>query len=262
MQTPRMPQTASIELADGRLVRFTIRTSSKSRSIRLKLNARNGLLVSAPAGIGRQKVLDMVASKADWIARHLSRFDEVRHLLTEAAPVRPQAFELPALAESWRVEYQETRAKTVGARTDQPGRIIVFGAIEDPADCQAALRRWLMRHAKTSLVPWLQRLSQETGLRYADVAIKSQRTRWGSCSADHRISLNSKLLFLPRDLVRYVLVHELCHTLEPSHSQRFFAIAKAWIPNIEKIHGEVREAWRLLPAWTLPFLPRRIDQIV
>lgn len=257
-----MAQTARVELADGRLIHYTIRTSAKSRSISLKLNARNGLLVSAPAGTATKQVMELVASKADWIAHHLSRFDEVRHLLTEAVPVRPQAFDLPALAETWRVEYQETRAKTVGARTDQPGRIIVFGAVEDMAACQAALRRWLARHAKESLVPWLQRLSEETGLRFSDTAIKSQRTRWGSCSAGKRISLNCKLVFLPSDLVRYVLVHELCHTLEPNHSQRFFTIARVWAPNLEQLHGQIQDAWKLVPAWAIPVRPAKKDHLV
>jgi hypothetical protein len=185
----------------------------------------------------------------------LSRFDEVRQFLSEIVPARPQAFDLPALGESWRVEYLETRAKTVGARTHQPGRIIVSGAVQDTMACQAALRRWLARHAKENLGPWLQRVSEETGIRFSEVAIKSQRTRWGSCSADKRISLNCKLLFLPRDLVRYVLVHELCHTLEHNHSPRFWSLVRAWVPGLEEMHGRMQEAWKMVPTWAIPIQP-------
>lgn len=79
--------------------------------------------------------------------------------------MRPQAFDLAALAESWRVEYRETRGKTVGARTDRVGRVLVFGAVSDPERCKAALRRWLARRAKELLEPWLQSLSEQTGLK-------------------------------------------------------------------------------------------------
>lgn len=247
-----MAQAAHINLADGRRVDFIIRTSAKTRSISLKLSARNGLLVCAPSGLSVQKVIDLVSGKADWIAHRLVQFNEVRHLLTEIAPTRPQAFKLPALAESWQVEYVVTNAKTVGARTDRLGRVVVFGAIEDTLACQAALRRWLARHAKETLVPWIERVSEETGLSFLDVALKSQRTRWGSCSANKRISLNCKLLFLPRDLVRYVLVHELCHTLEHNHSQRFWGLIRGWIPALESMHGQMRDAWKHIPPWAQP----------
>jgi YgjP-like, metallopeptidase domain len=52
--------------------------------------------------------------------------------------------------------------------------------------------------------------------------VKSQRTRWASCSAKKNLSLNTKLLFLSPDLVRYVLIHELCHTVYMDHSKEFW----------------------------------------
>jgi predicted metal-dependent hydrolase len=60
-------------------------------------------------------------------------------------------------------------------------------------------------------IPWLKRVSKKTGLSYAAASIR-QQTRWGSCSSRRLINLNARLLFLPPNLVTYVLVHELCHT--------------------------------------------------
>ena len=193
---------AHLDLPDGRELAFEIRSSAKARSLRLKISARDGLVVIAPNGVERGRVMQLVVSKADWIAERLTEFDAVRHLVRDIPSVRPQAFDLPALAESWRVEYRPTRSQTVGARTDQAGRILVSGAIEDVEACQAALRRWLARHAKVALSSWLTNVAQQTGLRYTDLAVKNQRTRWGSCTAHGRVSLNCKLLFLPRELVR------------------------------------------------------------
>lgn len=120
---------AHLDLPDGRELEFEIRSSTKARSLRLKISARAGLIVIVPSGLERDRILQLVASKVDWIAERLSEFDSVRHLVSEAAPVRPQAFDLPALAESWRIEYRATRSRTVGARTNQPGRIVVSGAM-------------------------------------------------------------------------------------------------------------------------------------
>lgn len=239
----------SLELPDGRLIEFEIRYSIRARSARLRLGAREGLVVVVPAGLQRERVNQLVASKRDWIATKLDDIDALRHLIPAVAPARPQAFDLPALAETWRVEYREMRQASVGAKTDQPGRVVVFGAISDVNACHAALRRWLARRAAEALPPWLERIAAQCGLQPAAVAIKNQRTRWGSCASSGRISLNCKLLFLPRELVRYVMVHELCHLVEPNHSHRFWTRVHALDRQADVNHGQMRDAWTRVPAW-------------
>ncbi len=240
---------AELVLSDGRTIDYAIQSSPKARALRLKLNARQGLVVVAPQSLDRQRLQELVASKAEWIETRLAGFDAVRHLISTEPVTRPQAFDLPALAQSWRVEYRATRSRSVGARTDQPGRIVVSGAVDDIPACQAALRRWLARHAASALSPWLADLAQQSELRYTNLTIKNQRTRWGSCAASGRISLNCKLLFLSRDLVRYVLTHELCHLLEPNHSDHFWMHLRRTEPQADALHGRMRDAWKAVPHW-------------
>ena len=97
----------SVGLPDGRTVEFAIRFSARARSARLRIGAREGLVVVVPTGLRRDKVQQIVSSKVDWIAARIADFDAVRHLIAQPPAVRPQAFDLPALAESWRVEYRE-----------------------------------------------------------------------------------------------------------------------------------------------------------
>ncbi|MDY0042894.1 MAG: SprT family zinc-dependent metalloprotease [Desulforhabdus sp.] len=247
-----MSRLSHIDLPDGRQLDYEIQTSSKARSLRLKMTAKAGLTVIAPVGLSERQVVELVSGKVDWIASKLDQFKEVRHLLSDLKTVRPEAFDLPALAETWRVEYRATRAQTVGARTDQQGRIVVFGAVKDYERCQAALRRWLARRAKETIVPWLESMAAKSGFRTKHVMIKNQRTRWGSCSADGAISLNAKLLFLESKMVRYVLMHELCHTLERNHTSRFWTHLRLFEPQSDLLHGQMRDAWKQIPAWAQP----------
>ncbi len=239
----------SLVLPDGRSIEFAIRYSTRARSARLRVGAREGLVVVVPSGVQRERVNQLVASKRDWIATKLDDIEAIRHLIPKVSSARPQAFDLPALAETWRVEYREMRRASVGAKTDQHGRIVVFGAVSDVDACLAALRRWLARRAAEALPPWLERLAVQCGQQPAAVAIKNQRTRWGSCATSGRISLNCKLLFLPRDLVRYVMVHELCHLLEHNHSSRFWAHVRQMDHGADSHHGQMRDAWKFVPAW-------------
>lgn len=244
-----LAEHAELILSDGRVVDYVIQRSTKARSVRLKISAREGLVVVAPSALDCRKLVRLVETKVGWIEKRLEVFDAVRHLIGSKPAARPQAFDLPALAESWRVEYKPTRSRTVGARTDQPGRIVVAGAVDDIEACHAALRRWLARHATTALSPWLANLAEHTGLHYAGVGIKNQRTRWGSCSTTGRISLNCKLLFLTRDLVRYVIIHELCHLLEPNHSEKFWMLLRNFEPAADVLHGRMSDAWKAVPGW-------------
>ena len=238
-----------VNLPDGRAIDYEIRFSTRARSARLRVGAREGLVVVVPEGLRREKVHQLVSGKADWIAARLAEFDTVRHLIHQPVGARPQAFDLPALAESWRVEYREMRRPSVSATTDQPGRIVVYGAVSDVDACHAALRRWLARHATKTLPPWLERVAAQCGHTPTNISIKNQRTRWGSCARSGRISLNCKLLFLPRELVRYVMVHEICHLLEPNHSSRFWAHVRQMDRGADDHHGRTRDAWKHVPGW-------------
>ena len=240
---------AALILPDGRTLDYVIRRSSRSKSLRLKLSARDGLVVIAPEVLDRPKLLAMVANKSEWIGERLTGFDAVRHLIAVDPVARPQAFDLAALGESWRVEYKLTRGRTVGARTDRPGRIVVEGAVENVDACNAALRRWLARRATDAFTPWLDSLSNKSGLAYSKLVVRSQRTRWGSCSPTGCISLNCKLLFMPRPLVQYVILHELCHTVVPDHSERFWIQLRALDSGVDDRHDRMRDAWKAIPSW-------------
>lgn len=82
----------------------------------------------------------------------------------------------------------------------------------------------LRRNAKEILPARLELLSKQAGLPYTSVKINSSQGRWGSCSARKNINLSYFLLLLPTHLIDYVLLHELCHTREMNHSERFWAL--------------------------------------
>jgi predicted metal-dependent hydrolase len=63
------------------------------------------------------------------------------------------------------------------------------------------------------------------------------------------ISLNYKLLFLPQPLMRYVLIHELCHTIHMNHSSKFWQLVNKFEPNYKNLDPQLREAWKITPSW-------------
>ena len=82
----------------------------------------------------------------------------------------------------------------------------------------------LRRNAKIILPPRLYALSLRHNLPYKSVKINSSSGRWGSCSARGNINLSYFLVLLPKHLIDYVLLHELAHTREMNHGERFWAL--------------------------------------
>lgn len=82
----------------------------------------------------------------------------------------------------------------------------------------------LRRNAKIILPPRLYMLSRQHNLPYKSVKISSSKGRWGSCSSAGNINLSYYLVLLPEHLIDYVLLHELCHTREMNHSDKFWAL--------------------------------------
>lgn len=82
----------------------------------------------------------------------------------------------------------------------------------------------LRRNAKIILPPRLYMLSMQHNLPYKSVKINSSSGRWGSCSAQGNINLSCYLVLLPKHLIDYVLLHELAHTREMNHGERFWAL--------------------------------------
>jgi predicted metal-dependent hydrolase len=85
--------------------------------------------------------------------------------------------------------------------------------------------------AEKTLISRLNVLAKKHRFAYSKVSIRNQKTRWGSCSHKNTISLNMKLVALPKDLIDYVILHELVHTRIHSHSWRFWAELDKYVGN-------------------------------
>jgi predicted metal-dependent hydrolase len=78
------------------------------------------------------------------------------------------------------------------------------------------------------------------GLLYNRVAIRNQKSRWGSCSSKKNLNFNYRIIFLEPHLVDYIIVHELCHLAEFNHSQKFWSLVAQAIPDWQKMRKELK----------------------
>jgi predicted metal-dependent hydrolase len=128
-------------------------------------------------------------------------------------------------------------------------RVYLSTVLDDFSPSRAALARWLMRQTREILGPRVETISQKIRVKYRRVLVKRPKTRWASCSKRRSISLNMKLLFLPRDLVDYAIIHELCHVTEMSHSAQFWLLVEGHCANFREFDRKLRDMWKVIPRW-------------
>lgn len=97
----------------------------------------------------------------------------------------------------------------------------------------------LVQRAKSAIPERVAYYAPVVGVTYGKITIRSQRTRWGSCSSRGNLNFNCLLMLAPEKVVDYVVVHELCHRKEMNHSPRFWA-------EVERILPDYRQSKRWL----------------
>ena len=228
---------------------YTVRESARAKHVRLTLSPHDGLVVVVPTGFDRRRIPAIVSGKSDWIRKHTQTLERQR-LATGYDPTDrlPERIDLPAMGRTWTVSYRPSSGTRTAVAEEGLDRLVVSGPQRD-GKAQRALRQWLLRQGHGHLKPALFRRASDYGFAVQRVRIGCQKGRWGSCSARGTISLNAKLLFLPPEWVHYVLMHELCHTKEMNHSDRFWRLLERHVPNAHEIRKDLRDAWVRIPSW-------------
>jgi predicted metal-dependent hydrolase len=79
------------------------------------------------------------------------------------------------------------------------------------------------------------------GFSYGNVAVRNQKTRWGSCSKNRNLNFNYKIVHLQPEQQDYIIVHELCHLAEFNHSRAFWNLVSKQVPEYKNIRKSIRK---------------------
>ena len=222
---------------------MVLRRNRRAKYVRLKIHPPGRVEVVVPHDFDERGLPRILDQHTAWVEERLLQLSVVH---TEPL-TPPSTITLAAIEESWRLEYLP-RSGSRNSCLERPGGLLVIRADNDEQR-RELLKRWLSRKAKQHLTPWLQQTSEELALPFNRVSIRCQRSRWGSCSAKRDINLNAALLFLPADAVRYLFVHELCHTVHLNHSHRYWALVASKEPHFKIMEKALKQAAHEVPAW-------------
>ncbi len=224
----------------------TFRKSQRARYLQMRITAAGQLEIVVPKRVSQKQAQAFFLENLAWVKKRL-------HLLVDQpcshdkALVFPDTIELRALDFQYRVVYLDRPEKL--RLIESQDMLYSNGASAKSDHFFYLLQRWLKRKCSQHLNPWLQALAEEFSFSFSSVSYRGQKTRWGSCSSNGTISLNYKLLFLPKAMVNYVLVHELCHTKHLDHSKRFWHLVECCEPDWRSARAALKNSDQYLPYW-------------
>jgi hypothetical protein len=216
---------------------YTIRRSARARRIRVRVDPHEGVEVVIPQRATKNEAQAAIRELRPWIDRRLEEARNARHRL-ESPPGT-----VPFLGAHLRLQHDEGRTRA--HRKDDTLHL-------PTGDPHRALERWYRTRAKAEIAPRLQDATQQLGRPHTTLAIRNQRTRWGSCSSTGAMSFNWRLMLAPEPVLDYVVWHEACHLVVMDHSKRFWALVERHVPGYREPRRWLREngAALVLPALT------------
>jgi len=213
---------------------YLIRRSDKSQRRRIVVTPGK-VEVVIPAEMDLAAATDFVEKKRRWIfekwleieeqARHRERQGPSRFVTGAKLPYRGRQMRLtvnPSEGCKVEVTYRNGFILSVPA---------TLAAGERDSAIQAALEAWLKDRMQRDVDAYISHYTVTLGVRPRRVQIKDQKHLWGSCGRDHIINLNWHLIFAPKPVLEYAVIHELCHLRHRDHSATFWQLLGQLLPD-------------------------------
>jgi predicted metal-dependent hydrolase len=203
---------------------------SNRKSLGITVTPDMDILVKAPIGTSLEKVQEKIRKRASWIIKQQSFFLSFQPRTSKRKYVNGETHLY--LGRQYRLHIEKGSNEYVKLK----GQFIEIVARER-SRVKSLLDDWYLKHAKEKFSVIAQPLInkfEKYEVEPNSIILREMPTRWGSCTPKGKIILNPKLIKAPKGCIEYVIIHELCHLVYFSHSQKFIELQTQKMPDWEK----------------------------
>jgi len=215
---------------------LTHRTNKRIKKVSLLLNRPNEIIVRTPLKFKPHYIKEIVYEHQDWIVKTfanlkpLNRFDFIT------------GGQVPFLGKNYTIKLlEDDTIKSVKFVLDDDIFYIYHHKTANYTDFIDGLKQFYKYNAKKIINPIFETLVEKTDLIPNKISYRDAKTRWGSCSYKNNISINYRLLQFDKEIISYVVLHELCHIKEKNHSKRFWNLVSFYMPNYKELRSELKD---------------------
>jgi len=192
------------------------------KSISISVTPENEITVRCPWSVSEEKIEQFVDSKNEWlskiVAKNAVRLSSNIEIL-EYKQIYVQGKRLPLV---------------ITDRNEITDAAVYVKSVEHIKDT------YIKKFSKQFIV-LAEKISEEMQLTANSFSVKAYKGKWGCCDTKKNIVFNYLLFMLPAEIQRYVIIHELCHTVCLNHSPAFWQFVKRYEPNYKQIRNSLKD---------------------
>ena len=189
---------------------------------RLRVHEDGSVCLYVPQNFTEQEISKVLEMKASWIASKQQYFRQKGKILLRRNELLLFGNRYAYFYSS---QYKNKVVVNEESRTIQARRNLLDKNVQE---------KWLKSVAKKYIYPRVAELSENLMLPFNRLFLRSQKSKWGNCSADKNISINWRIIKAPDFVIDYVIIHELCHTLIMKHTVKFETLLNSHCPNYKQ----------------------------
>lgn len=238
--TPASVRQRAISLGETTIT-YRHRISHRARRLRFEVRPGNGLEVTTPPGVSVARIEAVMREKTHWITTMLVRYAQPPRSVVEI-PLQSGAI-LPFAGGYLRLALDPSfSGKRTGAVMEE-GKLRLFVKSPSSETLRDSLEAWYRRQGRRVFAERVAYWNTQFGFSYGRIAIRDQKSRWGSCSRQGNLNFNWRLLLAPLAVLDYIVIHELAHLKEGNHSPRFWELVAEKCPDYRahrewlRLHG-------------------------
>lgn len=204
----------------GKVVQFkqigtvTFLKNRRSKNIKISVKSDKSVLVSFPFYCTTKEALAFFHKNEEWIKQQQQKMELRRSRMDENSKVETKLHSVQfVLGEKYNVDTKKTEVQIT---------VIDFNSDKSRDYIEDMITQIYRFEAKKILLPRLTELAEKHAFQFQKVTIRNNKRNWGSCSFKNNISLNLQMMKLPDELIDYILVHELVHTVIKNHGPKFW----------------------------------------
>jgi predicted metal-dependent hydrolase len=210
-----------------RPIAYTLKRSTKARLIWLYVKPQVGLIVTIPPTYDIKNLPEYLQINSKWILRNLDRYCPENVIPLPDAPHKANT--ISYLGQCLKVTRPKNYVGVPLVKLDH-NKLVISLCRADKNLSAMELKHWLKEQAVTLINAKVKQFANLIGVLFNRITIRDQKSRWGSCSCRKNLNFNWRLIMAPEPVLDYVVIHELCHLKDMSHSRSFWKLVARYCP--------------------------------